>query len=109
VVDAGGVDVPRVQALVHETARHGGHGPLDPDTAHFVDCDMAILGAEPVRFAEYEAQVRAEWLPVVGAEAYAEGRRRFFAGLRGRPVFQSEAFATRLEARAQANLAAALR
>jgi predicted metal-dependent HD superfamily phosphohydrolase len=99
------VDVERVQRLILETARHGDHGPLDADTACFVDCDMAILAAGPERFAAYEAQVRREWEPVVGSAAYEVGRRRFFAGVVGRRVFQSERFAG-LEARAQANLAA---
>jgi len=102
------VDVPRVQALIEETARHGDHGPLDDDTAHFVDCDMAILAASEERFAEYEAQVRREWEPLVGAADYEVGRRRFFTGLLGRPVFQSAAFTARLEVRAQHNLGRAL-
>jgi len=101
------VDVARVRRSILETARHGDHGPLDHDTACFVDCDMAILAAPPSRFAEYEEQVRQEWLPVVGAEAYEVGRRAFFTGLQGRRIFQSEPFA-HLERRAQGNITAAL-
>ena len=101
------VDVPRVERLILETARHGDHGALSEDTARFVDCDMAILAAEPARFAAYEDQVRREWVPVVGAEAYERGRRAFFSGLVGRRIFQSAAFAAR-EAQAQANLRGAL-
>ena len=101
------VDVARVQALIQETARHGDHGPLDADTARFVDCDMAILAADPERFAAYEDQVRREWEPLVGVEGYRSGRRRFFAGLLEGRIFQSGAFAQH-EARARANIASAL-
>jgi hypothetical protein len=38
-------DVPRIEALVLLTARHGQLTPADVDdeTARFLDCDMAIL------------------------------------------------------------------
>lgn len=98
------VDVQRIRALILATAHHGQTIENDPDLALFVDCDMAILGADPVRYAEYEEQVRAEWEPVVGTDGYANGRRRFLEGLVGRRIYQSAFWSERLEARAAANL-----
>ncbi len=98
------------QRLVRLTAAHG-HEPegLDPDAAHFLDADMAILGAEPERFDEYEAQVRAEYVPFIGEEAYGFGRRAFLAGLAEKPrIYASDFFHARLDARARANLARVL-
>ena len=48
-----GIDTARVAELIEFTARHGqfapddfGEGAIADDTRHFLDCDMAILGAE---------------------------------------------------------------
>jgi hypothetical protein len=71
---------------------------------------VAILGAEPARFARYEAQIEAEYAPRVGLAAYRGGgaacswrRWRGAAAL-----FRTPFFGERLEARARANLARAL-
>lgn len=103
-------DSAEAQRLVRLTAAHGQEpDDLDPDAAHFLDADMAILGAEPARFSEYEAQVRAEYEPFVGADAYAFGRRAFLAGLAVKPrIFATPFFHDRLDAAARANLARAL-
>ncbi|MBT9552193.1 MAG: hypothetical protein IV088_15195 [Hydrogenophaga sp.] len=39
--------------------------PEGDDARRLVDIDLAILGADPARFAEYDAQVREEyrWVP----------------------------------------------
>jgi len=97
-------------ALVRLTATHG-HPPegLAADAAHFLDCDMAILGASPARFARYERQIAAEYAPVVPLELFRVGRRAFLEALARSPrIFHSDHFHARLEARARANLAAAL-
>src|SRR5690606_509573 len=55
------VDAARVAELIELTARHGQHRREDFDasphadaTRHFLDCDMAILGAEPAVFDAYD-------------------------------------------------------
>ncbi|MBK7863195.1 MAG: hypothetical protein IPJ65_32210 [Archangiaceae bacterium] len=100
-------DDARVRELILLTARHGHLSPrdVDDDAAKFLDCDLAILGAAPQRFDEYERQIAAEYRPVVGPAAYAEGRRRFLHGLLARDrIFLSDAFHLRLDALARANL-----
>ena len=78
-----------------------------PDAAHFLDCDMAILGALPARFAEYERQVALEYGHIDPA-LYQFGRRAFLEGVLGSPrIFLSDFFA-QLEQRARDNIAAAL-
>lgn len=101
------VDITRATAFIAATAHHG--EPVDdPDLALFLDCDMAVLGASPERFARYERDIRAEWVPVVGVEAYEHGRRRFLEGLLARPIFQSAFWRDRLEDAARRNVLAQL-
>jgi predicted metal-dependent HD superfamily phosphohydrolase len=102
---------PRAAELIRLTARHGHLSPKDVDeeAAHFLDCDMAILGSDPERFARYEQQIAREYLPVVGEEAYQLGRRRFLEGLLARErIFLSEHFHQKLDAAARRNLRGAL-
>lgn len=102
---------PRVRQLIELTARHGklSPGDVDEEAAKFLDCDMAILGASPERFALYEQQIAAEYEPVIGKEAYAKGRRAFLQRLLASPrIFLSEAFRDRLEDAARRNLQRAL-
>lgn len=96
--------------LIGLTATHGAGGDVeDPDAAHFLDADLAILGAEPDRFARYEAQVEAEYAPAVGVEAYRAGRRAFLAAMAATPrLYRTPFFRERLEGRARENLARAL-
>lgn len=58
----------RVEQLIMVT-RHDAT-PSEPDEQLLVDIDLAILGATPERFAEYDAQVRAEyaWVPASSTE-----------------------------------------
>lgn len=105
------VEPARAKELIVLTARHGSLTPpdVDDEAARFLDCDMAILGAPPDLFDRYQQQVRAEYLPVVGPEAYAEGRRAFLEALLGRErIFLSDGFHRRLDAPARANLRRAL-
>ncbi len=105
------LDTPRVAELIQLTARHGqlAPGDVDDDAALFLDCDMAILGAEPERFAAYERGIAAEYLPVAGEDGYRAGRLAFLERLAARPrIFLSDYFHQRLDAAARTNLAAAL-
>jgi predicted metal-dependent HD superfamily phosphohydrolase len=104
------IDLARVEQLILLTARHGKLTPQDVDAeaALFLDCDMAILGSSPDRFAEYEKQIAIEYssLPL---ELYAAGRRQFLAGVMATPrIFLSDYFHARLDAVARENLRRAL-
>jgi len=96
----------RVTALVMAT-RHS-VAPQTPDEQLLVDIDLAILGAAPARFAEYEAQIRIEYAHVP-AEVFAEKRGAILAGFLARPVlYTAEAMRQRFETAARRNLAAAI-
>ncbi len=106
------LDLDRVQHLILLTARHGQLDPttLDLDTRHFLDCDMAILGASPATFDAYDAAIRQEYQGHVNPILYALGRRRFLTKLLDAPrIFLSDFFHTRLDAPARDNLRRALR
>lgn len=86
---------PRTAELIRLTARHGHleRADVDLDAAQFLDCDMAILASDPPTFARYEQQIAAEYVPVIGEDAYRKGRRRFVEGLLARPfIFFTPSF-----------------
>ena len=92
----------RVRALIMATCHDA--APVDPDARLLVDIDLAILGAEPARFAEYDAQVRAEYRWVPGW-LYRRKRKQVLAGFLARPaIYGTERFRARLEGRARENL-----
>lgn len=96
----------RVAALVMATQHRAEPGSRDEQV--LVDVDLSILGAPPDRFAQYEAQIRAEygWVP---ADVFTEKRREVLAGFLDRPqIYSTEAFKALYEARARANLRQAL-
>ena len=98
----------RVEALVLATRSHAAASDADADTRLLLDIDLAILGAAPARFAQYEQQIRAEYAHVPPAE-FAARRRRILAGFLARPrIFLTDAFHDALEARARDNLRGAL-
>lgn len=106
------LDVARVRELILLTARHGTLDPttLDADARHFLDCDMAILGAAPAAFDAYDAAIRQEYQGHLNPILYAFGRRRFLSKLLDAPrIFLSDFFHTRLDAPARDNLRRALR
>lgn len=93
----------RVHDLVLATRTHEATGD-DPDTRLLLDIDLAILGAAPARFAEYERQVRAEYAHVP-QEAFRAGRARILAGFLARErLYATVVFHDALEQRARANL-----
>ncbi len=111
-----GIDAGRVAALIELTARHGrhlpddfGHGAQADDTRHFLDCDMAILGAEPAVFDAYDLAIAREYQGHVPAWLFRINRRRFLKGLLGRErIFLSDFFHRRYDAQARANLRRAI-
>lgn len=107
-----GVDAARVAELIGLTAHHGQFAPTDfaddgigDDTRHFLDCDMAILGAEPAVFDAYDRGIAAEYGGHVPAWLYRRKRRRFLQALLAKSrIYLSDFFHERLDARARRNL-----
>lgn len=105
-----GFDVARVEALILLTASHGhvDRETHDDDTRHFLDCDMAILGAEPALYDHYERSIAKEYAFVEPA-MYRMGRAAFLSGLLARPrIFLSDRFHASHDDPARTNLARAL-
>jgi len=92
----------RLHALVMAT-RHSAM-PAKADEAVLVDIDLAILGAPPERFAEYETQVRQEyrWVP---EWLYRRKRREILAGFLERGmIYSTSECRERFEEQARRNL-----
>lgn len=93
----------RVHDLVLATKRHVAPAG-EPDAALLLDVDLAILGALPGRFDEYERQIRAEYAHVEAA-AFRARRAGVLRGFLERPrLYLTDVFHDALEARARANL-----
>ncbi|MEO5565644.1 MAG: hypothetical protein ABIR05_03160 [Luteimonas sp.] len=111
-----GLDVQRVAGLITRTARHGRHEPgdfdLDPaaaDIRHFLDCDMAILGASPARFDAYNLAIASEYRDVMPGWLFRLNRRRFLGALLDcKRIYLSDYFHQQLDANARRNLRRAL-
>ncbi|MGY1457840.1 MULTISPECIES: HD domain-containing protein [unclassified Luteimonas] len=107
-----GLDAAHVVELIELTARHGslrpealGAGPAGDDRRHFLDCDMAILGADASTFDAYDRAIADEYRDAVPGWLYRLNRRRFLRGLLGRErIYLSAFFHDRLDAVARANL-----
>lgn len=99
-VDEAGLS--RIEGLILAT-RHDAQ-PTEPDSQLLVDIDLAILGAKPQRFDEYDAQVRQEyrWVPAL---LYHFRRKAVLRGFLDRqPLYATAALRDRLEDQAHANL-----
>jgi predicted metal-dependent HD superfamily phosphohydrolase len=84
--------------------RHDASAPSG-DASLVVDVDLAILGAAPQRFEEYERQVREEYSWVPGP-MFRSKRRQILAGFLARDViYQTPQLRERFEAKARVNLA----
>lgn len=102
-----GIDTARVAELILLTARHGSLAPgdVDADAALFLDCDMAILGADPATFDAYDRGIAAEYRGKVPGWLFRLNRRRFLKGVLARErIFLSDFFHARLDAQARRNL-----
>lgn len=97
----------RAEALVMATR----HAALPPsgDAQLLVDVDLAILGAAPERFAEYERQIREEYAWVPGWIFRRKRRAVLRQFLARDPIYGTAHFRERLEAAARRNLAQAVR
>lgn len=111
-----GIDSVRVAELINLTARHGQFSPADfgddgfsLDTRHFLDCDMAILGAESGVFDAYDAGIAEEYRGHVPGFLFRLNRKRFLKGLLARErIYLSDWFHQRYDAAARANLRRAI-
>lgn len=95
----------RVHALIMATCHNV--RPEGRDAQLMVDVDLGILGADPVRFEEYEQQIRKEYAWVPGF-VFKRKRREVLRGFLERARLYSDAvlYAQR-EDRARLNLQAA--
>lgn len=107
-----GIEVARVVELIGLTARHGQYEPGDfganaagDDSRHFLDCDMAILGADPATFDAYDRAIAAEYRGHVPGWLFRINRRRFLKALLAQPrIYLSDFFHERFDAQARSNL-----
>jgi predicted metal-dependent HD superfamily phosphohydrolase len=100
-----GADSEAADTVAHLilATRHGSAMP-EGDAALLCDIDLAILGARPGTYDEYQQAIRAEyaWVP---AELYRKGRAELLRNLlRREQIYLTEPFSHRLERRARANL-----
>jgi len=96
-------DCDLVRAMIMAT-RHGMQ-PTEPPLQLLVDIDLAILGAEADRYAEFELQIRAEywWLPTA---MYRKQRAAVLQSFVTRPsIYATHEFRERLERQARNNIA----
>ena len=96
-------EVEEVVRLVRLTELHR---PDDGDAAGcaLVDADLAILAADPDRYAHYVAQVRTEYAHL-DDETFRAGRRHVLADLAAKPrLFHTRHARDHWEAAARANL-----
>lgn len=92
----------RMSALIMVT-RHDGT-PQTLDEALVSDIDLAILGAGPKRFDEYERQIRSEHRYVPTAQ-YRPGRRAVLNAFLARPaIYSTDWFRDRYEVAARRNI-----
>lgn len=98
--------ITRVVDLVMVT-RHTGE-PSQPDQRLLVDVDLAILGADVERFAEYEQQIRDEYSFVPGW-LFRRKRKAILRTFIERPrIYGTDHFYKALEQAARRNLVAAV-
>lgn len=100
-----GAEVARLVRLT------GSHRPEEHDRAGQVlcDADLAILAADPDRYASYARGVRKEYASVPDAD-FAVGRAAVLGGLLAKPsLFHTEQGRRRWEQRARANVEAEIR
>jgi predicted metal-dependent HD superfamily phosphohydrolase len=98
-----------VAALILMTQNHASHANTDHDASHFLDADMAIVGAPTEQFAAYDAAIAREY-DHIPRDAYRAGRKAFLEGLlKLSRIFHTEYFHARLDAQARTNLAAAIK
>ncbi|MFZ3482217.1 hypothetical protein [Sphingomonas sp. 3-13AW] len=102
------ITVQRTARMIRATAKHKPHEGLSDedlsDTSHFLDLDLAVLGADQMKFERYEAGVRHEYRHVEWS-AYARGRAAILEAFLERPhIYFTDWGRSTFEARARRNL-----
>ena len=100
------LDTALIRTLIELTGRHGKlkREDLDEETRHFLDCDMAILGAPAGQFDAYDAAIAQEYREVPKL-IYTFNRNRFLKHLLDvERIFLSDLFHSRFDVAARANL-----
>jgi len=109
VLDATGA-APEVSARVRSLILATRHSvpAATSDERLLVDIDLAVLGADPARFDEYDRQIRDEYA-CVPEDVFRDKRGEVLRGFLSRPeIFATPSLARRFERVARANLARAL-
>lgn len=96
-------EIERIERLILATQGHR-VDPTDPDLCIFLDADLAILGTDPIRYAEYRQSIRREYA-WVDDDTYRTGRSRVLASFLQRDrLYYTDLLFGELEARARLNL-----
>jgi predicted metal-dependent HD superfamily phosphohydrolase len=106
-LDHEAIDQAKLRYLIELTAKHGrlNAQQLDSDTQHFLDCDMAILGSEPMQFLAYDKAIAQEYRGKMPGWLFQFYRRKFLHALLDSPrIYLSETFFHSHEAKARANI-----
>ncbi len=100
------VSPDRVEALILATASHGSVEPAeDSDLALFLDCDMAILGADENVYDAYERGVAYEYAEAYPGPLFRAGRAQFLVKLVEKPrLFLTDLFHETYDEEARKNL-----
>ncbi len=104
-----GVCFERIDRITHHilATKHAAL-PKEGDQALLVDIDLAILGATPERFEEYERQVRQEYA-FVPSFVFRRQRKKLLKAFLARPqLYATPALRARFDAQARTNIAMAL-
>jgi predicted metal-dependent HD superfamily phosphohydrolase len=96
-----------VATLVMATKFHNTDGA--PDAGLVVDVDLSILGQNQARFAEYESQIRQEYLWVPEALFNAKRAEILQGFLERKRIYTNDHFLNRYEQSARRNIAESIR
>ena len=104
------VSVKRACAAILATIKHETPSfEESPDAPLLLDCDLAILGADPARFGVYDKHIRIEYAHVP-EETYQTKRREVLAGFLDRDrIYLTDWAHERWDTQARKNLAAAIK
>ena len=98
----GGERIEHVATMIEGTSTH--LDPPDIDTAVLFDADLAVLGADPERYAEYVEQVRSEYRHVADDD-WRTGRAEVLRSLLDREaIYATEKGRERWEQAARSNI-----
>jgi predicted metal-dependent HD superfamily phosphohydrolase len=95
----------KVKRLIVATRQHALHPEKeDFDSQFFLDCDLAILGADRERYAEYMQEIRLEY-SIVPLSDYSEGRKAMLQRFLAREaIYGTAEFQERFEEQARSNM-----